>query len=110
MAKEEKIEANGTVIETLPNSRFILKLDGFPEEHQVTATLSGKIRMNNIRILPGDKVKVEISPYDTTKGRIVYRYKASDFAKLEAEAKQQSAPEELEQAPAEEQEDTNQEE
>jgi translation initiation factor IF-1 len=107
MAKEEKIEANGTVIETLPNSRFILQLDGFPEEHQVTATLSGKIRMNNIRILPGDKVKVEISPYDTTKGRIVYRYKASDFAKLEAEAK--AAQAEKEEAAAEEQEENNQE-
>lgn len=105
MAKEEKIEANGTVIETLPNSRFILQLDGFPEEHQVTATLSGKIRMNNIRILPGDKVKVEISPYDTTKGRIVYRYKASDFARLEAE--QQAAQSEAEDITADEQEEDN---
>jgi len=75
MAKEEKIEAEGTVIETLPNSRFIIQLEGFPEEHKVLATISGKMRINNIRILPADKVKVEISPYDTTKGRITYRYK-----------------------------------
>lgn len=83
MAKEDKIEADGVVIESLPNSQFIVKLEGFPEDHQVKATISGKIRMNNIRILPGDGVKVEVSPYDTAKGRIVYRYKANERREIE---------------------------
>jgi len=78
MVQEEKIEADGIVKEALPNSQFIVQLDDYPEDHTVTATISGKIRINNIRILPGDKVKVEISPYDLEKGRITYRYKANE--------------------------------
>ena len=70
MAKEDYIEMQGEVIENLPNATFKVKLEnGF----EVLAHISGKIRMNYIRILPGDKVKVELSPYDLTKGRIVYR-------------------------------------
>jgi len=86
MAKEEKIEADGVVVETLPSTRFIVKLEGFPDDHKVTATLSGKIKINNIRILPGDSVKVEISPYDTSKGRITYRYKPYEKRKIQEEA------------------------
>lgn len=78
MAKEDKLEIDGVVIESLPNSRFIVKLDGYPDEHTVLSTISGKIRINNIRILPGDKVKVEVSTYDLTKGRITYRYKNNE--------------------------------
>lgn len=72
MPKEEKIEMEGKVTETLPNAMFRVELEG---GHKVLAHVSGKIRMNFIRILPGDKVKVELSPYDLTRGRIVYRYK-----------------------------------
>lgn len=75
MAREEKIEIDGVVKEALPNSEFLVQPEGAAEGALVRATISGKIRMNNIRILPGDKVKLEISPYDTTKGRITYRYK-----------------------------------
>ncbi|MDD5823742.1 MAG: translation initiation factor IF-1 [Firmicutes bacterium] len=72
MAKEKGIEVVGTVVDALPNANFKVKLDnGF----EVLATISGKIRMNYIRILPGDKVKVELSPYDLTKGRITWREK-----------------------------------
>ena len=72
MAKEKGIEAVGTVVDALPNANFKVRLDnGF----EVLATISGKIRMNYIRILPGDKVKVELSPYDLTKGRITWREK-----------------------------------
>jgi len=72
MPKEEVIEVEAKVVEILPNTKFIVQLDN---GHQVTAHVSGKIRMNNIRILPGDKVKVELSPYDLTRGRITYRNK-----------------------------------
>jgi len=72
MAKEDKIELEGKVIESLPNTQFIVELDN---GHQVLAHVSGKIRMYYIRILPGDKVTVELSPYDLTRGRITYRHK-----------------------------------
>lgn len=72
MAKEEVIEVEGTVIEPLPNAMFKVELEN---GHQVLAHVSGKIRMHFIRILPGDKVTVELSPYDLTRGRITYRFK-----------------------------------
>ncbi|MCI0331005.1 MAG: translation initiation factor IF-1 [candidate division Zixibacteria bacterium] len=72
MAKEETIQVEGKVIEPLPNAMFKVELDN---GHQVLAHISGKMRMHYIRILPGDKVTVELSPYDLTRGRIVYRYK-----------------------------------
>lgn len=72
MAKEEAIEMEGTVIEPLPNAMFKVELEN---GHQILAHISGKMRMNYIRILPGDKVKIEISPYDLTRGRITYRAK-----------------------------------
>jgi len=70
MAKEEQIEMDGTVVDTLPNTTFRGQLDN---GHIVTAQISGKMRKNYIRILTGDKVKVEITPYDLTKGRITFR-------------------------------------
>lgn len=70
MAKEESIRVDATVIETLPNARFRVELDN---GHKLLAHISGKMRMHFIRILPGDKVTVELSPYDLSKGRIVYR-------------------------------------
>ena len=72
MAKEDVIEIEGIVNETLPNAMFKVELEN---GHEVLAHVSGKIRMHYIKILPGDKVKVEMSPYDLTKGRIVFRYK-----------------------------------
>jgi translation initiation factor IF-1 len=72
MPKEEAIEVMGTVVETLPNAMFRVQLDN---GHQVLAHISGKMRKHFIRILPGDKIKVELSPYDLSRGRIVYRYK-----------------------------------
>ncbi len=72
MAKEDAIEVKGKVIETLPNAMFKVDLEN---GHRVLAHISGKMRMNYIRILPGDLVAVELSPYDLTKGRIIYRYK-----------------------------------
>ncbi len=72
MAKEEAIEVDGTIIELLPNAMFRVELEN---GHRVLAHVSGKMRMNFIRILTGDKVKLEMSPYDLTKGRITYRYK-----------------------------------
>lgn len=72
MAKEDVIEVAGIVVETLPNAMFQVELEN---GHEILAHVSGKIRMNYIRILPGDKVTVEMSPYDLTKGRITYRYK-----------------------------------
>lgn len=72
MAKEDVIEVEGTVKEPLPNAMFKVMLDG---GHEVLAHISGKMRMHFIRILPGDKVKVELSPYDLTRGRITYRAK-----------------------------------
>jgi translation initiation factor IF-1 len=70
--KEEGIQIEGTVIETLPNAMFKVELDN---GHKVLAHISGKMRMHYIRILPGDRVLVELSPYDLTRGRVVYRYK-----------------------------------
>ncbi len=72
MAKDDVIEVEGTVIEPLPNAMFRVELDN---GHKVLAHVSGKIRMNFIRILPGDRVTVELSPYDLSRGRIVYRFK-----------------------------------
>jgi len=72
MAKEEAIQVQGTVIETLPNAMFKVELEN---KHQVLAHISGKMRMHFIKILPGDKVTLELSPYDLTRGRITYRYK-----------------------------------
>lgn len=72
VAKEDLIEFQGRVIEPLPNAMFRVELEN---GHKVLAHVSGKIRMNFIRILPGDRVTVELSPYDLTRGRIVYRYK-----------------------------------
>lgn len=71
-AKKEVIECSGTVVETLPNAMFRVRLDEGPV---ILAHISGKIRVHFIRILVGDKVKVELSPYDLGKGRITYRYK-----------------------------------
>jgi len=72
MAKEEPIEVEGTVIETLPNAMFRVELEN---GHRVLAHISGKMRMHFITILPGDKVTIELSPYDLTRGRITYRSK-----------------------------------
>lgn len=71
--KEEGIEVEGTVVENLPNARFRVKLDD--SDVELLAHVSGKMRLHYIRILPGDRVRVEVSPYDLTKGRIIYRYK-----------------------------------
>lgn len=72
MPKEDAIEMEGKVIETLPNARFKVLLDN---GHEIMAHISGKMRMFYIKILPGDRVRVELSPYDLTQGRIVYREK-----------------------------------
>jgi len=72
LSKEEGIQVEGTVIEPLPNAMFRVELEN---KHKVLAHISGKMRMHFIKILPGDKVTVELSPYDLTRGRIVYRYK-----------------------------------
>ena len=72
MTKEEKIEVEGRVLEALPNAMFRLEIEG---GHKVLAHISVKMRMHYIKILPGDKVKVELSPYDLTRGRITYREK-----------------------------------
>ena len=72
MAKEETIQMQGEIAETLPNATFRVKLEN---GHMVLGHISGKMRMHYIRILPGDKVKVELSPYDLTRGRITYRAK-----------------------------------
>ena len=72
MAKGDVIEVEGTVTEALPNTQFRVELDN---GHNVLAHISGKTRMNYIRILPGDKVKVELSPYDLDRGRIIYRFR-----------------------------------
>ena len=70
MSKDDVIEVEGKVVEVLPNTKFIVEL---ANSHKITAHISGKLRMNYIKILPGDKVKVELSPYDLTKGRITWR-------------------------------------
>ena len=72
MAKEDVIEVEGTVVETLPNTNFKVELGN---GHQILAHISGKLRMNYIKILTGDKFKVELSPYDLTRGRITWRAK-----------------------------------
>ena len=72
MSKEDRIELEGTVLEAMPNAMFKVEIQG---GHQILAHISGKLRMNFIRILPGDKVTVEMSPYDLTKGRITWRSK-----------------------------------
>lgn len=72
MSKEEAIEVEGVITESLPNAMFRVELEN---GHKILAHVSGKIRMNFIRILPGDKVKVELSPYDLTRGRITFRCK-----------------------------------
>ena len=72
MAKDDVIEVDGKVVDNMPNAMFTVELEN---GHQVLATISGKIRKNYIRILPGDKVQVELSPYDLTRGRITYRFK-----------------------------------
>lgn len=75
--KEDKIEVEGTVVEALPSTQFMVKLDN---GHKVLAYLSGKMRKYYIRILLGDRVKVELSPYDLTRGRITYRFKKAGAA------------------------------
>jgi len=72
MAKKNLIKQDDTIEEALSNAMFRVRLEN---DHQIVATISGKMRMNYIRILPGDKVSVEMSPYDLTRGRIIYRYK-----------------------------------
>jgi len=72
MVKQQSIEQDGTVVESLGNAMFRVELEN---GHEITAHISGKMRMHYIKILPGDRVKVEMSPYDLTKGRIVFRYK-----------------------------------
>ena len=72
MGKQDVIEIEGKVLDTLPNAKFKVKLSN---GHEILAHVSGKIRMHYIRILPGDKVTVELSPYDLTRGRITYRFK-----------------------------------
>ena len=72
MAKEPPIKVDGTILDTLPNATFKVQLES---GHKVLAHVSGKMRMHFIKILPGDKVTVELSPYDLTRGRITYRYK-----------------------------------
>jgi len=72
MSKEEKIEVSGKILEALPNATFKVEIEG---GHVILAHICGKMRMHYIKILPGDKVKVELSPYDLTRGRITYRDK-----------------------------------
>jgi len=72
LPKEDSVEVEGTVVESLPNAMFRVEL---PNGHRILAHISGKMRMHYIRILPGDKVTVEMSPYDLTRGRITYRSK-----------------------------------
>ena len=72
MAKEEKIQVDGEILESLPNAMFRVKLEN---DHEIIAHISGKMRMHYIRILPGDRVQVELTPYDLQRGRITYRYK-----------------------------------
>jgi len=72
VSKQDAIEVEGTVLESLPNAMFRVKLEN---DHEILAHISGKIRMNFIKILPGDKVTVELTPYDLNRGRITYRYK-----------------------------------
>jgi translation initiation factor IF-1 len=75
MAKEDAIEVTGTVLETLPNAMFRVELDN---KHQVLAHISGRMRKYFIRILPGDRVQLELSPYDLARGRITYRFRRGE--------------------------------
>ena len=75
MAKEQAIQVEGVIKETLPNAMFRVEVEIGENSHEVLAHVSGKMRMHFIKILPGDTVKVEISPYDLTRGRIIYRSK-----------------------------------
>mgnify|MGYP000067666626 CR=1 FL=1 len=79
---KEVIEIMGTVLETLPNAMFRVELEN---GHVILAHISGKMRMYYIKILPGDKVKVEMTPYDLSKGRITYRYKEGELNKLQGQ-------------------------
>ena len=72
MSKQDVIEVEGTILESLPNAMFQVKLEN---GHEILAHISGKIRMNFIKILPGDRVTVELTPYDLSRGRITYRFK-----------------------------------
>lgn len=72
MSKQSAIEQDGTIVEALSNAMFRVRLEN---DHEIIAHISGKMRMHYIKILPGDKIKVEMSPYDLSKGRIVFRYK-----------------------------------
>lgn len=72
MSKQDVIEVEGTILESLPNAMFKVKLQN---NHEILAHISGKIRMNFIKILPGDRVTVELTPYDLNRGRVTYRYK-----------------------------------
>src|SRR5437660_10954550 len=93
MPKEDAIEVEGTVVEPLPNAMFRVELEN---GHRVLAHVSGKMRMNFSRILPGDRVKVELSPYDLTRGRITYRFKEADRTRPhESETERQGALREL---------------
>ena len=79
MSKKDSIEVEGTVKEALPNANFKIEL---ANGHEVLAHVSGKIRMNFIRVIPGDRVLVELSPYDLTRGRITYRFKSVSYTHL----------------------------
>ncbi len=79
MPKKDAIEVTGTVVETLPNAMFRVELEN---GHRVLAHISGKMRMHFIKILPGDKVTVELSPYDLTRGRIIYREKEGEISSI----------------------------
>ena len=79
MSKQDMIEVEGTVVEALPNATFKVELEN---GRQIVATISGKLRMNYIRILPGDKVTVDMSPYDLTRGRITWRSKQVIFKEV----------------------------
>ncbi len=72
MSKDDVIEVEGTVVEKLPNAKFLIELEN---NHRIIGHISGKLRMNYIKIIPGDKVMIEMSPYDLSKGRIVWRDK-----------------------------------
>ena len=79
MAKQSAIEQDGVIVEALSNAMFRVELEN---GHEITAHISGKMRMHYIKILPGDKVRVEMSPYDLSKGRIVFRYKSVSYTHL----------------------------
>ncbi|MGA7422494.1 MAG: translation initiation factor IF-1 [Candidatus Sulfotelmatobacter sp.] len=96
MSKEDAIEVMAVVLEPLPNAMFKVELEN---KHQVLAHVSGKMRKNFIRILPGDKVAVELSPYDLNRGRIVYRYKSKTAGLCPADGRMRPSPHELRSGP-----------